>query len=121
MDTEWKRLYARKNEHFIFEEEKVRQALEGVLAIINNHLTRVNAPGIKFKESSIEFPDCTVRYEVDKKQLTFVKENSKDGSTRQAELVINSKNLIVFTQTEHTYFSFDQEVLDDVFQVLLMS
>ncbi|MED4240626.1 hypothetical protein [Priestia megaterium] len=120
MEDNWKKLYARKNEHFTFVEEEVKQLLEEVVKVINNHLNNVHVRNAEIKDTYIDFPDCKITFEIDKKQIIFVKEDKVGGLQTQAELVISDRNLITFVQTEKGYFDFGEPLIDEVLRYLLV-
>ncbi|PFL01174.1 hypothetical protein COJ01_11985 [Priestia megaterium] len=120
MTNNWKELYARKNEHFTFVEEEVKEKLRKVVNELNNNLRKVHVRDAEVKDSYVDFPDCTIMFEVDKKEIVFKKEPRGQHSVIQATLTIGSGNEIIFGQINKAYFSFDSEVIDDVLKFLLM-
>ncbi|PGX17454.1 hypothetical protein COE08_21480 [Priestia megaterium] len=121
MDIKWEMLYARKNEHFTFEEEQVKNALNEEIGKLNACLRNVHVRDIVMKDSYIDFPDCDIAFEIDKRSITFIKQDKNAESRRQAELLITRDNLIKFHQTDEIFFTFDWKVINTVFQQLLMN
>lgn len=120
MENNWKELYARKNEHFTFVEEEVKENLRKVVNEINNNLRKVHVRDAEVKDTYVNFPDCNIMFEIDKKKIVFKREPHGEGTIIQVALNINFSNEIIFDRTNESYFSFDSKVIDDVLQFLLM-